>query len=175
MDDFSAHKTENVLNSLKEMKIDVSVIPGGFTSVLQPLDVSLNKPFKDFYRQLWNEWMDSPNPVYTKGGNRQKSSYQTLSDRISTSIEKSSSMSELIKKSFVICGIVNQSTKIPSFNHRLSSILTYEEEDWDLEIHHHEYIESGAFKSNVSLVPSNSFENFEDLEPASDQPSFEEE
>jgi hypothetical protein len=32
---------------LTEMKTDLAVIPGGLTTVLQPLDVSVNKPFKD--------------------------------------------------------------------------------------------------------------------------------
>ena len=41
--------------------------------------------------------------------------------------------------------------------------------------HHQENIESGAFKSNASIMPSISFENFDDLKPACDQPSFEEE
>ena len=40
-DSFEAHKTEQVKQSLKS---DLSVIPGGLTSVLQPLDVCLNKP-----------------------------------------------------------------------------------------------------------------------------------
>lgn len=88
MDDFSAHSTENVLDELKKINIDNSIIPGGFTHALQPLDVSLNKPFKDHYRHLWNEWMDGPNPIYTKGGNRQKPSYQVLVDWISSSITK---------------------------------------------------------------------------------------
>ena len=39
--------------------------------------------------------------------------------------------------------------------------------------HHHENIESGAFKSNASIMPSISFDSFEDdLKPACDQPSF---
>ena len=37
----------------------MAVIPGGLTSVLQPLDVCLNKPFKDHQRKMWVEWMTS--------------------------------------------------------------------------------------------------------------------
>ena len=46
-DSFEAHKTEQVKRLLKSENTDLSVIPGGLTSVLQSLDVCLNKPFKD--------------------------------------------------------------------------------------------------------------------------------
>lgn len=32
---------------------DLAVIPGGLTSILQPLDVSLNKLFKNGIRKKW--------------------------------------------------------------------------------------------------------------------------
>jgi hypothetical protein len=42
---------------LSEMKTDLAIIPGGLTSVLQPLNVSVNKPFKDNIRKLYAQWM----------------------------------------------------------------------------------------------------------------------
>ena len=48
---------------------DLSIIPGGLTSALQPVDVSRNKPFKVAYRELNNEWMVSGDKNYTRGGN----------------------------------------------------------------------------------------------------------
>ena len=42
---------------LSATKTDVSVIPGGLTGHLQPADVSWNKPFKEAYKVLYNEWM----------------------------------------------------------------------------------------------------------------------
>ena len=50
-DSFEAHKKEEVKQSLKSENTDLSVIPGRLTSLLQPLDVCLNKPFKDKLRQ----------------------------------------------------------------------------------------------------------------------------
>jgi hypothetical protein len=46
LDSFTAHKTVNVKNRFHEKNTNLAVIPGGLTSRLQPLDVSLNKPFK---------------------------------------------------------------------------------------------------------------------------------
>ena len=44
------------------------MIPGGLTSQVQPLDVCLNKPFKQKVRVKWAEWlMDKENHVFTPG------------------------------------------------------------------------------------------------------------
>ena len=52
-DMFRAHLTEPIKKHLKEIKTVQTVIPGGLTGMLQPLDVSLNKPFKANMRTLW--------------------------------------------------------------------------------------------------------------------------
>lgn len=46
LDSFSAHRTDPVKRHFKEKNTDIAIIPGGLTSRLQPLDVSLNKSFK---------------------------------------------------------------------------------------------------------------------------------
>jgi hypothetical protein len=46
LDSFTAHKTTAVKNRFREKHTDIAIIPGGLTSRLQPLDVSLNKSFK---------------------------------------------------------------------------------------------------------------------------------
>ena len=53
LDLFGAHKTEEVLNTFSANDIVVSMIPGGCTSLVQPLDVSINRPFKDILRVSW--------------------------------------------------------------------------------------------------------------------------
>ena len=52
-DSFHDHLGDDTKRLLSEMKTDLAVIPGGLTSVLQPLDVSVNKPFKDNIRKLY--------------------------------------------------------------------------------------------------------------------------
>ena len=46
LDSFAAHKTKIVKQRFREKGTDIAIIPGGLTSRLQPLDVSLNKSFK---------------------------------------------------------------------------------------------------------------------------------
>ena len=47
---FNKHLIDSVKNQLHKKKTELVVIPGGMTSVLQPMDVSINKPFKDRMR-----------------------------------------------------------------------------------------------------------------------------
>ncbi len=50
LDSFSAHLTSVVQSAFADANTTVRVIPGGCTSVLQPLNVSLNKPVKSILR-----------------------------------------------------------------------------------------------------------------------------
>ncbi|KAG7163825.1 Pogo transposable element-like 8, partial [Homarus americanus] len=68
-DMFRAHLTDKVKKHLQQNIIVTAVIPRGLPSVLQPLDVSLNKPFKDNIRSEWNKWMVEGERSFTKGGN----------------------------------------------------------------------------------------------------------
>ena len=56
-DIFRAHLLDSIKSEQKRNKTYQCVIPGGCTSVLQPLDVCLNKPFKVHMRQKWSEWI----------------------------------------------------------------------------------------------------------------------
>ena len=69
-DAFRAHLVDSVKAILREdHNTHVAVIPGGLTSLVQPSDVCLNKPFKDRLRRLWTDWMMSGEMSYTAGGN----------------------------------------------------------------------------------------------------------
>ena len=52
---FKAHATES--GRLAGENSDFVFVPGGLINQLQPLDVSINKPFKDKMRTAWTEWM----------------------------------------------------------------------------------------------------------------------
>ena len=83
-DKFSAHLTDGVTKAVRATNTDISVIPGGLTGILQPLDVSLNKPFKDGMRERWTKWMAAENYTVTPGGNKKSPSsshYGTMGAR----------------------------------------------------------------------------------------------
>ena len=52
-----AHLTASVVAEYQKQQIHKAVIPGGCTSILKPLDVSLNKPFKALLRSQWQQYI----------------------------------------------------------------------------------------------------------------------
>ena len=46
-DSMAAHKTDSIKAHLKKKNTQIAIIPGGLTKLLQPLDIDVNKPFKD--------------------------------------------------------------------------------------------------------------------------------
>ena len=50
------------------------LVPAGCTSLVQPLDVGLNKPFKSRMRDQWQKWLDVPveEQEFTKTGKRKR-------------------------------------------------------------------------------------------------------
>ena len=55
-DNFSAQCTSKILQLLDDNYIDVVFVPPNCTDQLQPLDLSFNKPVKDFMRGKFQEW-----------------------------------------------------------------------------------------------------------------------
>ena len=56
-DSFKGHLEESVKENFREHSFNLAVISGGLTSICQPLDVAINKPFKDNLRKKWHLWM----------------------------------------------------------------------------------------------------------------------
>ena len=104
-DMFSAHKTDDVKKLAKKINTSLAVIPGGLTSVLQPLDVSLNKPFKDKLRTMWSDWMISGTGESTKSGNLKKPGIDLVAQWVKVAWD--TIPPEMIKKSFQKCCISN--------------------------------------------------------------------
>jgi len=104
-DMFKPHLSTDVKRRLATNKTDLALIPGGLTSVLQPLDVCLNKPFKDHMREQWNEWFTSAEKSFTKAGNMRPPSLDTLCEFVEkawNNLEPS-----MIESSFKKCCISN--------------------------------------------------------------------
>ena len=56
MDNFSGQTTTTILEKIEEQGIVVVRVPPGTTDRLQLLDVSTNKPAKDFLREKFRSW-----------------------------------------------------------------------------------------------------------------------
>jgi len=83
VDRHRSHIREDVVKALNLEGLDVLEIPGGTTSVLQPPDVSVNKPFKSGVRKRWEEWMEKGRKDFTKNGNRKKAPYELVCEWVS--------------------------------------------------------------------------------------------
>lgn len=104
-DMFSAHLENNVKSAAIREGTDMCVIPGGLTSQLQPLDVCLNKPFKDRVRKMWSDWICSDQMKKTKSGLPQRPDIILVSQWVKDAWD--SIPSDMIQKSFKKCGISN--------------------------------------------------------------------
>ena len=72
-DMFKTHLMDSIFFKLRDHNTDVAIIPGGLTSQLQPLDVSLNKPFKEKVCVMWSERIaGNERREFTKGGKLRK-------------------------------------------------------------------------------------------------------
>ena len=105
-DQFRAHLTDDVRQCTRENKTVQAVIHGGLTGMLQPLDVSLNKPFKVNMRHLWQEWMSEGNAQLTAKGNFKRPPLPTVVSWVKKAWEDIPEA--MIKKSFLKCCISNK-------------------------------------------------------------------
>uniref|UniRef100_A0A8C5QH03 HTH CENPB-type domain-containing protein n=1 Tax=Leptobrachium leishanense TaxID=445787 RepID=A0A8C5QH03_9ANUR len=104
-DMFRAHTSDDIKQLAKSSQVTLAVIPGGLTSVLQPLDVCLNKPFKDRVRKMWHEWMSSGQAQLTKVGNLKKPEIELIAKWVRDAWEEIPE--EMVQRAFKKCGISN--------------------------------------------------------------------
>ena len=56
-DSYCCHMTNSVVNVIQDLGVEVKHIPGGYTSLCQPADIRINKPFNAFLCKAWEKWM----------------------------------------------------------------------------------------------------------------------
>ena len=59
LDMCGGHKTHEVLDNMRAHDITLSVIPGYCTSMVQPLDISINRPYKDILKVSTHQALES--------------------------------------------------------------------------------------------------------------------
>jgi len=104
-DQFKAHLTESTKRLVTKLKMHLAVIPGGLTSELQPLDVSVNKPFKGFMHEEWAKWSEAPTHHVTPAGRVKPPSISNVCKWVKNSWQRVKS--ETIVNSLKKCGISN--------------------------------------------------------------------
>lgn len=112
MDSFRCHIMDSVKKSLRKANVETAIIPGGCTSVLQPLDVSLNKPFKGWVRASWAEYIrndairvDRERKAGDQLAKIRPPSKQAVVDWIASAVKNLSKKVDMVKKSFIVTGI----------------------------------------------------------------------
>ncbi|KAK7934312.1 hypothetical protein WMY93_005208 [Mugilogobius chulae] len=77
-DSMRAHLTDAVKKEVKQTNSSLSIIPGGLTKELQPLDVCVNRAFKVKLRAAWEQWMTEGEHTFTKTGRQRRASCATI-------------------------------------------------------------------------------------------------
>lgn len=103
MDSFKGHLVPPVKNKLLKKNTNIAIIPGGLTSKLQPLDVSINKSFKAKIRSMYNEWISHEIKELTPAGRIKRPPYDVIAEWVQRSWDAIDP--QLIKCSFKCCGI----------------------------------------------------------------------
>ena len=99
LDSYKPHKATEVLNNL-----DVSYIPGGCTPLVQPMDVSVNKPFKGYIKEQWTQWMAAADTRdKTPRGNLKALTRQDVISLVATAWNLI--QPDIVERSFLRCGI----------------------------------------------------------------------
>ena len=105
VDSYKPHQTVDSIKKVKDScNSDVIIIPGGCTSIVQPMDKCINRPFKEYMRASWQEWMRQDR-AKTKKGNLKQPSRQDAINWVSKAWE--SIKLETLTHSFLVCGISN--------------------------------------------------------------------
>ncbi|XP_078244344.1 uncharacterized protein LOC110070281 isoform X2 [Pogona vitticeps] len=105
LDQFRAHVSEPTKKCFEEVKTHLAVIPRGLTSQLQPLDVSISKPFKVLMKKEWNKWAAAGNHYWTPAGGMKIPALAQVCEWVKTSWD--SVKEEIVVRSFKKCGISN--------------------------------------------------------------------
>jgi hypothetical protein len=57
LDECPTHLTSKVKRAFDDCRTEIDFIPGGYTAKLQPLDIGINKPFKNYVTESFEAWL----------------------------------------------------------------------------------------------------------------------
>ena len=103
LDYASSHLKEEVQLSLINLDVECAFIPKGLTSILQPLDVSINKPMKDALKKKYTEYCIESNHNINNKVSRDK----IMNWICEVWYDEEIITKQMIEKSLIITGISN--------------------------------------------------------------------
>lgn len=101
---FEAHVTDTVKAFLRQENTNLAVIPEDLTSLLQLLDVFLNRYFKIGVRKRWLEWMAGGMHEFMPTGRQRKPLVELICSWILQAWNEIPA--EIVSASFLKCGIM---------------------------------------------------------------------
>ena len=105
-DSFKSHVMASIRESVRShYNTHMVVIPGGCTGVLQPADVSWNKPFKAAYREKYEDWAINGEVNLTASGRRRAPSKDLIMQWVKEAWQAVTP--DVVRRSFKKCGFTN--------------------------------------------------------------------
>ena len=108
LDSLAAHITPTVKQRLKEINTVPVVIPGGCMSKVQPLEVSLNKPFKSYIRRYWSDYVLEQQVHLQQKQKLKPPTKEEVAGWISSAVDKMQEKPDMKVHSFESCGILSR-------------------------------------------------------------------
>ena len=105
LDTFWGHLTDEIKNKIHRLKSELVIIPVGMMSVLQPLDVSVNMPFKARLSEQYDRWISDHDWELTISSKIKRAPPHVVAHWVSSTW--TSIPAELVAKSFKKCCIYN--------------------------------------------------------------------
>jgi hypothetical protein len=82
LDGFSAHISKDIQIQLRSAGFDLLYVLKGMTGFLQPLDIGINKPFKDRLKTYYTEWLTSIVDMDSEGYRRPRPTRELIASWI---------------------------------------------------------------------------------------------
>ncbi|KAI8710700.1 DDE-1 domain-containing protein [Fusarium sp. LHS14.1] len=107
MDVASFHKTDAVTTLLSEKNILPAMIPPSYTSLLQPPNVSINNPFKQWLQQFADDWIAERDldPERSSKPWTPTEKRIMITHIVAKAWDRLQERSDMVEKSFYTCGI----------------------------------------------------------------------
>ena len=132
LDVHRAQTTEDIQTILaQECQTVYTYVPGGCTSLVQPVDVSFNRPFKRAVERFASQHMKENLQSYVQGKFDASSRRILFTRRVGQAWEEVSADREMVKRSFKKCGIAMAVDGSEDSEINISELEEYAVEDED--------------------------------------------